>query len=190
MISSKIGHSLDKPLGPFVRRVQIGPNYFTVTGFLITIVAACVVPLRIEAGGILILLGGLFDLLDGAVARVNGKVSEFGAFLDSVLDRFADAFLFASVGLYFHFSGDPTHAAISILALIGAFGVSYTRARAEGLGYSCRVGLMERPERIVLLAAGCLFPYILIPVLWTIFIGGYITVIRRIHHVFNAFAKQ
>ncbi len=94
MIGAKLGHFLDDTLSPILKRIRIHPNIFTITGFIITAIAALVIPYNIKLGGLLILIGGLFDMLDGVSARVNNKVTKFGAFLDSVLDRYSDAFLF------------------------------------------------------------------------------------------------
>jgi len=183
MLSARLGHFLDRPLRVVASHMGLSPNFLTLAGFVITAAAAAVIPFHLRAGGVLILLGGAFDVLDGVVARVNGRTSRFGAFLDSVLDRFSDAFIFCAVGLHFYLAGDHVNAAVSIAALIGAFGVSYARARAEGLGYECRVGIMERPERIVLLASGCIFEAILVPLLWIVCFGSYVTVVQRIFHV-------
>jgi phosphatidylglycerophosphate synthase len=186
MISGRLGHFLDKPLQSIARKIRITPNFLTVAGFLITLSSASVIPFGPVVGGALMLFGGLFDVMDGIIARANGKASKSGAFLDSVLDRFSDAFLFLGVSMYFYFSGEPLSAVLSILALIGSFGVSYARARAEGLGYACTVGIMERPERILLLALGCLFPSLLVVAIWIILIGSYITVIQRMHYTWKA----
>lgn len=190
MISSKWGHFLDRPLGPIAARIKLSPTALTCTGFVISIMAAVVIPIHILAGGILILFGNMFDVLDGLVARTNAKVSEFGAFLDSLLDRFSDAFIFSSIALHLYMAGDTLHAVISIASLFGAFGVSYARARAEGLGYECNTGIMERPERILLLAAGCILNKVLVIVLWMILVGSYVTVIQRITYVRKAMKRK
>ena len=97
MLSAKLGHFLDAPLGSIAKRIPFSPNALTIAGFLITVFAAFAIPQNIKLGGILILIGGIFDMLDGMVARTKGKTSKFGAFLDSVLDRYSDAFLFLSL---------------------------------------------------------------------------------------------
>ena len=175
MLGGRLGHFLDAPLAPIARRITLSPNTLTVAGFLITIVAALVIPYHLRIGGILILIGGMFDVLDGIVARTGGKASQFGAFLDSVVDRYSDAFLFLAVAWYCTERGDFTGALVSLGTLIGAFLISYTRARAEGLGKSCHTGLMERPERVVLLAFGALTGWLL-PVLWVMLILTHFTV--------------
>lgn len=190
MISAKLGHFLDRPLRSFALRLRLNPTYVTVAGFLITTLAALVIPSSIRTGGVLIILGGFFDALDGVVARTNGTASKSGAFLDSVLDRFSDAFLFLGVGAYFLRAGNEFYTFLCFFALISSFGVSYARARAEGLGYECTVGIMERTERIAVLTLGCLIPVILWLCIWIILIGSTITVFQRVRHVWKSMGKS
>ncbi len=182
MLSARWGHFLDKPLEPVVKRIKINPNFFTVMGFVISTVAAATIPFNLRAGGILILVGGAFDVIDGVVARTNGKVTDFGAFLDSVLDRYSDAFVFLAIAIYMYRIGDYTGVGLSLGTLVGAFLISYTRARAEAVGIDCHTGLMERPERVILTAIGCITTY-LSPFLWALFILSHLTVLQRILHV-------
>jgi phosphatidylglycerophosphate synthase len=182
MLSAKLGHFFDIPLAPLVKRIPFSPNVLTVIGFLVVCVAALSIPYNIRLAGILILVGGLFDMLDGVAARTREKETKFGAFLDSVLDRYSDAFLFLALAWYFSGRGQHTGALLSIITLIGAFLISYARARAEGLGQSCRVGIMERAERLILLIFGTLTGWLL-PVLWVMAVLTHITVIQRIYYV-------
>lgn len=184
MLSGNLGHFLDKPLSPFAKKININPNVLTITGFLITTVAAIVISNDLFIGGLLILLGGVFDMIDGIIARVNNRTTEFGAFLDSVLDRYSDAFLFLGLSWYFLKHGSQAGVWLSLLTMIGAFLISYTRARAEGLGKECHVGLMERPERIILMAIGALTGWI-IPVMWIMLVLTHATVFHRFHHVWK-----
>jgi len=188
VLSTKLGHFLDAPLRPIAKRLPLSPNTLTIIGFLITISAALVIPQNLRLGGILILFGGIFDMLDGMVARTVGKITRFGAFLDSVLDRYSDASLFLALSWYFVKQGSPTGTLLSLGVLVGAFLISYTRARAEGLGESCNTGIMERPERIMLLIFATLTGW-LIPVLWIMLILTHITVIQRVYHVWKAMSK-
>lgn len=183
MISRKLGHSLDKYLDPIARLIPLSPNVLTIMGFAMTAIAGCALAISPPAGGVIMLFAGLFDMLDGAVARVKGKASDFGAFLDSVLDRYSDAFLF--LGTAWHLRGTPTGAFLSLGSLVGAFMVSYTRARAEGLGKECKAGLLERPERILLLSFGALTG-LLVPVLWVMFALTHLTAVQRIYHARKA----
>ncbi len=173
------------PLAPLARNIRVPPNLITVTGLLVTLTAAWVLTENLRYGGILILAGGFLDALDGAVARFHGMESRFGAFLDSVLDRYADGALFIGLGFYMAADGSRVGVILCAVSLLGAFLVSYTRARAEGIGISCTAGLMERPERILLLALGCLTGWIL-PVLWCLAVLSHITVGQRILRVRRA----
>ncbi len=189
MLSAKLGHFLDRPLTPFLKKVRIHPNILTVIGFAITVIAAFVIPYNLRLGGLIILLGGLFDMLDGIVARVNNRATRFGAFLDSLLDRYSDAFLFLSIAWYLAAKGNHTGAFLSLGTLVGAFLISYARARAEGLGESCNTGIMERPERVVLLAFAAITGWVA-PVLWIMLILTHITVIQRAYHVWKAMSNR
>lgn len=188
MFVDKFGHFLDSPLSSITKRIPFNPNTLTVIGFLITAIAALTIPYHLRLGGLLILLGGMFDMLDGIVARTAGKSTKFGAFLDSVLDRYSDALLFLAVTWYFEQRENYTGALISLGTLVGAFLISYTRARAEGLGESCHTGIMERPERVILLAFGTITGWIL-PVLWIMLVLTHITVMQRIFHVWKVMKK-
>lgn len=184
MISAKLGHFLDKPLAPIAKKISVTPNMLSILGFFITSIAAATLPFNLMAGGLLILLGGIFDMLDGIVARTNGKASSFGAFLDSTLDRYADSLIFCAVAVYFFQENNLLGVIFAIGTLVGALLISYVRARAEGLGIECHVGLAERPERIVILAIGCLTGW-LIHLLILLFILSHITAIQRIYHVYR-----
>lgn len=184
MIGAKFGHFLDAPLSPLLKRIRIHPNIFTITGFIITAIAALVIPYNIKLGGLLILTGGLFDMLDGVAARVNNKITRFGAFLDSVLDRYSDAFLFLSVAWYLASKGEHNGAFLSLGTLVGAFLISYARARAEGLGEECKTGIMERPERIILLILAALTGWFM-PILWLMFVLTHVTVLQRVYYVWK-----
>jgi len=182
MIGERLGHVFDKPLRGLAERIRISPNSITVAGLIISLSASIVLVYDLLLGGILIIVGAAFDILDGVVARVNGKTSSFGAFLDSVLDRYSDAGMFLGVALNLDLNNNRVGALLSLLALSGAFLVSYTRSRAEGLGVDCKVGLMERPERVVLLTLGAVSGLI-VPALWILVVLTHVTVAQRIWHV-------
>ncbi len=184
MLSAKFGHLFDRPLSSLARRINVNPNVITVTGFLITTIAAITLPQYLMVGGILILCGGFFDMLDGVVARVNNRSTGFGAFLDSVLDRYSDAFLLLGFSWYFLIKGLPVGVFLCIGTMIGTLIISYARAKAEGLGKECHTGLMERPERIILMAFGALTGWAL-PVMWIMVVLTHITVIQRVYHVWK-----
>ena len=184
MLGEKLGHALDKPLAGLARRIPLSPNVLSLSGFAVTLFAAFVLASDLRAGGLLVLAGGAFDLLDGVVARTNGKISRFGAFLDSVLDRYSDAAILLAVTWNLASHNNFTGVTLSLGTLVGAFLISYTRARAEGLGENCRYGLMERPERVLLISFGAIAE-LMTPVLWVLFVLTHFTVLQRIHHVWK-----
>ncbi len=184
MISAKLGHFLDKPLAPIAKKISVSPDILTMLGFLITTAAAVSIPYNLTTGGLLILLGGFFDMLDGIVARTNGKNTKFGAILDSTLDRYSDSFIFIAIAWYFFNNDNLAGVIFTAGSLVGALLISYVRARAEGIGVQCNVGLMERPERVALLALGCITGW-LFPVILILFLLGHATAIQRIIHVYK-----
>lgn len=184
MIAAKFGHFLDKPLAPILKNININPNILTITGFLITTLSALVIPGNLMLGGILILAGGVFDMIDGIAARINKRATDFGAFLDSVLDRYSDAFLLLGFSWFFLKNNSLTGVYLCIGTMVGAMLISYTKARAEGLGKDCHTGIMERPERVVLMAFGAITGWVL-PIMWLMFILTHVTVIQRIYHVWK-----
>lgn len=187
MISGKIASLIEQPLAPVVKRVSVSPNVITIAGFLITAGGAFAIAFDLRAGGLIIMAGALFDGLDGMVARANGKATRFGAYLDSVLDRYADAFIFFGVAYYLRTNVIGVLLAMGTLA--GAFLISYARARAEGLGVQCKVGVMERPERLVFIIVGALTGY-MIPVLCAMFFATHFTVAQRIIHTRKMLAER
>ncbi len=140
--------------------------------------------------GVLVLLAGLFDVLDGSLARATRRASIFGAFLDSTLDRFSEAVLY--LGLLMYFAGRPGHQeeiALTYLAIVGSLMVSYTRARAEGLGLECKVGLFTRFERVIVLAVGLLLAQIRVT-LWILSVGSILTALHRMWHVWKEVVER
>ncbi|NTU42767.1 MAG: CDP-alcohol phosphatidyltransferase family protein [Nitrospirales bacterium] len=184
MLSARFGHILDEPFGRLAGRIPFSPNFVTIMGFLITAAAAALIPLSLPVGGLLILIGGAFDMLDGVIARTQKKSTKFGAFLDSTLDRYSDSLLFISAAWTFLRAGEMSGVFYAVGGLVGALLTSYVRARAEGLGIPCHVGILERPERIVILALGCLTG-LLYPAVIVLFFLGHITVAQRIRYVYR-----
>jgi phosphatidylglycerophosphate synthase len=154
------------------------------TGLFVTIIASVTVAHNLFAGGLLILAGGFFDILDGAVAKAHNKATDFGAFFDSVIDRYSDAILF--LGFIWHFFNikSATGICLSLGTMVGSLLVSYTRARAEGLGKDCRLGIMERAERVVLLAIAALTGWVQ-PIMGIMLVLTHVTVVQRIYHVWK-----
>ena len=189
MLGNRYGHVFDKPLGGVARRIPVHPNLLSVLGFAITLFACYVLSFDLPRGGILILCGAFFDVLDGVVARATNKITRFGAFLDSVLDRYSDAFIMFAVAYNMATDANMTGVVLCMGTLLGSFLVSYSRARAEGLGEECKYGIMERPERLILITAGAISE-LMIPVLWILVVLTNITVIQRIHYVWKATKKN
>jgi CDP-diacylglycerol--glycerol-3-phosphate 3-phosphatidyltransferase len=135
--------------------------------------------------GCLILGASVFDMLDGAVARVKNETSRFGAFLDSTLDRYSEAFMFFGLLLYYQRTSHPSiEIILTYASVVGSFLVSYIRARAEALGFDCKVGLLERPQRIILIVLGLLSGWTSI-MLWTLAILTHITALQRLIYVWR-----
>jgi CDP-diacylglycerol--glycerol-3-phosphate 3-phosphatidyltransferase len=132
-------------------------------------------------GGIFLLLAGLSDAIDGTVARASGEVTPFGAFIDSVADRYSEFFVFGGLALYY--AGSPVLLLV-LLSLAGSMMVSYSRAKAESVIGRCDVGLMERPERLILLMVGSLF-HLMLPALWLLAVLSNMTALHRIHHTWK-----
>ena len=140
----------------------ITADMVTLFGFLINLVATFYVATgQLVVGGILILFGGSFDMIDGAVARAQTNLRASGALLDSVIDRYSEGFLFLGALIYFYSLESLIGIILAFGAWFGSILVSYVRARAEGLQVTCKVGLMQRPERVVLLGAGTLLQGVL-----------------------------
>jgi CDP-diacylglycerol--glycerol-3-phosphate 3-phosphatidyltransferase len=170
------------PVGRLLARLGARPNTLTSLGLLLTAAAAVAVASgRAFVGGLLLILGGMMDMLDGSVARASGSATPFGGFYDSVSDRVSDGMILA--GVAFAVADRPRLLALTLASLVLAEVTSYVRARAESIDISCEVGIVERAERAILLIFGLLFAPLLEPVLWILAIGGAITVTQRVHHV-------
>ncbi|HEY8772126.1 MAG TPA: CDP-alcohol phosphatidyltransferase family protein [Candidatus Limnocylindria bacterium] len=151
------GRALLAPLVRLAQRLGITPNRVTVIGFVVVLVAAGLVAAgQLLAGAVILVVGSLLDAVDGALARATGGGTAFGGFLDSTLDRAAEAILYAGIVVYFlRTDADPIPPVVlALAALCGSFMVSYTRAKAEAIGVSASVGLAPRTERLVLVVAG------------------------------------
>ena len=159
-IRAALSQYVEVPGARFFRAIGLSPNAITLLGFATCIAAAWVVSSGwLLAGGIVFLVGGGLDMFDGALARMSGKASPFGALMDSVFDRLGEAALFVGMGLYFLQAGFEAgvltlYVVILLLALIFSQGVSYLRARGEGLGAFTRDGVMTRTERVIILGVG------------------------------------
>lgn len=161
-------------INPFVKlliRIGVTPNMVTTIGLLGNLAAACIIAwagylaaidpthLRFDLitwGGAVTILFSLFDMLDGQVARLGNMESRFGALYDSVLDRYCELLTLGALSYFLIMAGYPVGALVTFVALVGSIMVSYVRARAEGVGIECKVGFMQRPERVVVTSVGCL----------------------------------
>ncbi len=172
------------PIARVLARWKIHPNTLTLLGCLLTIgVGGVIASGRLTLGGWLLAVVAPIDALDGALARVTGRGSRFGAFLDSTLDRVSEAVLLLCLAAHYLWRGATMEVLLAFLALIGSTLVSYTRARAEANGYSCKVGFFTRLERTVVLAAGLILGIPTIA-LWVLAIGSNLTALWRILHVY------
>jgi CDP-diacylglycerol---glycerol-3-phosphate 3-phosphatidyltransferase len=168
---------------------RINPNILTFTGVLISLWAAFEFGYgSLFKGGLVIILAGLFDMLDGEVARLSRSETRFGAFYDSVIDRYSDVIILQGLLVYYARHQMLGYVVLVGVVIMGAVLTSYTRARAESLIASCKVGFMERPERIVLLIIGSLANR-MEAVLWILAILGNWTVINRIYYTWKELPK-
>ncbi len=168
----------------------IHPNFLTALGLVINIVAAVLFGKGLfVAAGLVVLAAGLFDMLDGRVARVTNRATPFGAFFDSVIDRYSDIALFIGLLVYYARIERFLYVVLVALVMAGSVMISYTRARAESLIPSCKVGFLERPERVVLIIIGALTNR-MAPVLWIIAVLSNITVVHRIVYTWQHTQKS
>ena len=176
--------SLATPLA----RVGVSPNVLTLCGLLAMFGVAYVLALGHQrVAGLLLIPVALFDALDGALARLTGKATPFGAFFDSTLDRIAEIALY--LGLLYLYRGLTLESVLVYLTITGSLMVSYTRARAEGLGVQCKVGLFTRLERLAVLVAGLLLEQTLLALI-VLAIFSNLTVLQRVWHVRQATSKE
>jgi CDP-diacylglycerol--glycerol-3-phosphate 3-phosphatidyltransferase len=171
---------------------RISPNMLTFLGLVISIVAALLFGYANAENqqrmflyaGLVIMGAGLLDMVDGRLARATGQVTQFGAFFDSVLDRYSDVALFFGLLVYYARANRFFYVVLVAIVMVSSVMVSYTRARAESLIGSCKVGFMERPERLVLVIIGAVFNR-MAPVLWVIALLASITVVHRIWYTYQ-----
>lgn len=184
-----IADSLTRPVVRVLARTPLSPDMITWLGFLVAVGAAVlIITGHLFAAGLVMLFASFFDILDGALARITGRTSRFGAVLDSTLDRMAEAALLLAILVVYAREQSVAGVIIVGLALVGSMLVSYIRARAEALDIECQVGIFTRAERVVMLALGLLlsrFNYVLITALAVIVVFSFITVFQRLFHVWR-----
>jgi len=174
----------------FLSRYRVNPNILTFTGVLISFWAAWEFGYgAFFHGGLVIILAGLFDMLDGEVARVTRSETAFGAFYDSVIDRYSDVIILQGLMVYYARKQMLGYVVLVGVVFMGAVLTSYARARAESLIPSCKIGFMERPERIVLLIIGALSNR-MEAVLWILAVLGNWTVFNRIYYTWKELPKS
>jgi CDP-diacylglycerol--glycerol-3-phosphate 3-phosphatidyltransferase len=193
MKSVKLGfRGVVQPLAEALARVGVQANWLTYAGFALNVgVAILVADGWLALAGVLFLIVNALDFLDGAVARAAGTAGGYGAFLDSVLDRYSEAVVFVGLLIWFSRTDDLPGLGATALAMIGSFMVSYCRARAEGLGLDCEVGWLQRPERIVLLGTAMMVhSYALLPTLIALAVLTNVTAAQRMRHVGKLFEHR
>lgn len=193
MIRKIVGNRIEGVLtgtALFLHRHKITPDNLTLLGLIINSIAAyCYYRGFLVLGGLVMLLAGFFDMLDGAVARAGDEASKIGAFNDSVVDRYSDFLILAGILAYFAKKGEVGNVILVLVIICGTFLVSYVRARAELVIPKCAVGLMERAERIIVLAAGSLFNFFIIA-LWFLAISTHFTAFHRIYYTHQTYKKN
>lgn len=181
---------LGEPVARALLRAQVRPNHLTVVGLGVSIVAAgAVAQGRLRVAAVLLAVAGLCDFFDGALARLANCVSAFGAFLDSVVDRYSDLMVLLGVVLYYEQLADTSGVCLTLVTLVGTIMVSYTKARAQSIGVTCEIGLMERPERLIVLIAGAAFN-VLTPAIVVLAVLTNLTALQRILHTRRAAAAR
>jgi CDP-diacylglycerol---glycerol-3-phosphate 3-phosphatidyltransferase len=171
-----------------IGRIPISPNQVTVIGVALTFIASVLVALGyLRWAGVVLIVAGTFDILDGALARSSGRAYPYGAFLDSTLDRYAEGAIYIGLAAYFASTPGPLQRWLllaTVVALAGSFLVSYVRARAQSLGFTCDSGLFARPERVVVTVVGLIFGgVVLYGVVFLLAILTNLTALQRIREV-------
>jgi CDP-diacylglycerol---glycerol-3-phosphate 3-phosphatidyltransferase len=184
----KLAERFTTPAARILSKTGVTPNTLTVVGFLVSVAAGVLIAKEyFLAGGLVVLFAGAFDLLDGPVARVTGKTSKFGGFLDSTLDRLSEAAVLAGILAYYAFNEGTWESLLAFGCFVGSVMVSYLRARAEGLGIKCEVGIFTRVERVIVMSIGLIVGQwidLAIPIMLGIITAlAFVTVIQRLIHV-------
>jgi len=184
-----LARQVTEPIVGFLAKTPVTPNALTVCSLVVTLAAAVlVVTDEFIAAGVVLLFAGSFDILDGALARRTNRVTRFGAALDSTLDRLAEAAMLVALSVVYARDQATGQVALAGVALVSSLLVSYARARAEGLGLECQVGIFTRSERLMVLVLGLLFSHfehVLTGALVVIAVLSSITVVQRLYHVWK-----
>ena len=190
LIPQRLQNSFIRMLSPLITlfaKWGLRPNTFTVAGLIITsFAAAALLTGYVRLAGILILLGGFCDTIDGLSARATGKVTRFGALLDSSFDRYSEFIMLLGAAAYFIHLEEYGTSAVAMAALCGSFMVSYTRAKAESLGFEIKLGIMQRPERIVLIGLSALIHITAFKfVIWLVAVLANLTALQRLRFAYK-----
>jgi len=184
-IRRNLAYRITNPIVMILSKSGITPNALTFVNLALNVVAAYVIATgHFLPGGVLVLVSGLFDLLDGALARFTKQTTKFGAILDSTVDRISEAAILLGLLIWYLGRGGRLEIVLIFAVLIGSFLVSYIRARAEGLGWQCQVGLFTRAERVIVLAIGLLINQIFIA-LCVLVVFVFITVAQRLVYLWK-----
>ena len=178
---------VERPVARLLARLGLTPNLVTLIGLAIAGVGAYTIAVgNWWAGGLIVLFAGVFDLFDGALARATGRVSDFGALLDSTIDRVSEAVVLLGLLAYYLSTDDDLGSILVYVALVGSIMVSYMRARSEGLGIDCKVGVMTRPERVAAVGIGLVVGH-WVPVVVLVVLGviGALTTVTAIHRLIH-----
>jgi CDP-diacylglycerol--glycerol-3-phosphate 3-phosphatidyltransferase len=199
MITDKVGNAFGRPMDAVVRAFsRFSPDVLTITGLVLNGFACAIFavsgtkdqafPALMRLGGFVALFAAIFDMMDGRVARLRGRETKFGAYLDSTMDRYSDMVLYMGLMLLYARMDRTPHMVLVWVAAFGSFMTSYARARAESLVPRCTVGFMERPERIVLLIVGAVFNR-MSTALWIIAVLSNVTAIQRVIYTLLALKR-
>ena len=179
------------PIVQVISKSKVTPDVLTWIGLLINIAAGVIIAYNhLIIGGVLVLISGLFDILDGALARSTNKTTRFGALLDSTFDRLSEAAIFVGLLVLYIGKGEVLMPTLVSLAMVGSFLTSYVRARAEGLGLDCQTGLFTRAERVIILVLGLMFSQILLIAVAILVVLSFVTVCQRMVHVWTETKKE
>jgi CDP-diacylglycerol--glycerol-3-phosphate 3-phosphatidyltransferase len=179
-----------QPIAHYLHRRGVHPDLITFLGLgLVGIAAWAIIQEQLFIAGIILVVGLPLDALDGAIARLMKQPRPFGAFLDSTLDRYADGLIFGALVIYGERTNSDMTMILALVALVGAFAVSYTRARAEGLDLECKIGFFSRLERLITLLV-LFFTGWVVPMLWILAIGTQFTGLQRMWYVYRITHSQ
>lgn len=184
LLKEKINKILS-PLSYILQKLKITPNMLSLFGLVVNIISAvAILKGKLEIGGFLLLFAGFFDLLDGAMARSTKQTTKFGAILDSTLDRYSELFTLCALTWFFFMKNDASLLLACLISIVGSLMISYIKARGEGLGFHCTVGIMTRPERVVVLLTililNSLHPLIIPIGIWFVAVASNITAVHRL----------